>query len=431
MAKRRLTKRFVESLRPAPRGKRVEYWDSVVPNFGARVTDRGKVSWGLYLRWPGSRTPTRRRVGNFPAMPIDDARQRAWEWLRLVELGIDPMQQQLAAQKAEQQKERTTFAAVAEDWFRDAIQHQRKAAEVESDVRREFLASLGDKPIADITTLELRDIIKNKALGLSPAPGARKTGPAPAQARNLLGHVKQLFSWAVEQHSYDLEKSPADALRGGRLIGKKVRRRRVLNDEELRAVWEAAEETEYPYGPLFRMLILTGQRKSEVAKAVWSEFDMVRRLWTIPAERMKMEDNDDHEVPITEDLMSLLATLPRYNTGNHLFSTTFGASPVNGFSKAKERINELVVDKIDPKADPKKRWVIHDLRRTMRTHLGALPIPDNVRELMIAHAQPELHKTYDQWKYREEKRAGFGLWHDRLRAILQHPTASNVVPLHR
>lgn len=418
--KHRLTKRFVESLRPAPRGKRLEYWDSVVPNFGARVTDRGKVSWILYLRWPGSRSPTRRKVGNFPAMPIDDARQGAWAWLRLVELGIDPMQQQLAAQKAKDQKARTTFAAVAEDWFREAIQHQRKAAEVESDVRREFLATLGDKPIADITTLELRDIIKNKALGLSPAPGARKSGPASAQARNLLGHVKQLFTWAVEQYSYDLEKSPADALKGGRLIGEKVLRQRVLSDEELRAVWEGCEETEYPYGPLFRMLILTGQRKSEVAEAVWSEFNFVTREWIIPPARMKMPSA--HIIPITEDLRSLLDSLPRHKTGEHLFSTTYGVQAVNGFSMAKRRLDELVGNI--------PHWVIHDLRRTVRTNFSALKIADNVRELLIAHTQPGMHKFYDQWKYIEEKRHGFSLWNARLRGILQ-PTTDNVVTLHR
>jgi hypothetical protein len=94
--------------------------------------------------------------------------------------------------------------------------------------------------------------------------------------------------------------------------------------------------------------------------------------------------------------------LPRFNTGKHLFSTTFGERPANGFSKAKERIDEIVGDM--------PHWVIHDLRRTMPTNLSALPMADNVRELMIAHAQPGMHQVYDQYSYLEEKRAGFGLW---------------------
>jgi integrase len=171
------------------------------------------------------------------------------------------------------------------------------------------------------------------------------------------------------------------------------------------------------------MLILTGQRRSEVADASWSEFDMTQRLWTIPAKRMKMSENpdDDHEVPITEDLMRLLKALPRFTRGDHLFSTTFGERSVNGFSKAKERFDKIV--------GPIPHWTFHDLRRTMRTNISPLAIEEHVRELMVAHAQPGMSKVYDKWKYREEKRAGFGLWHARLAGILAAEPASNVVAL--
>jgi integrase len=180
-------------------------------------------------------------------------------------------------------------------------------------------------------------------LGLSPAPKSRKLNPeepSPKQARNLLGYAKQIFTYAVDQHCYGLEVSPADKLKGGKLCGKKVKRTRVLQDEELRAVWEASFETEYPYGPLFRMLIMTGQRRSEVSAARWREFDFDAMLWSIPGTRMK--NKMVQVVPITDDLMALLKTLPRFRAGDCLFSTGFGERPCNGFSMAKRRLDELV-----------------------------------------------------------------------------------------
>jgi integrase len=404
---RNFTDKFISSLKPAPSGKRVEHWDLKIPSFGVRVSDSGLKTYILYLRWPGKKSPTRRKIGRANKITLAQARETAREWLAQVELKVDPKRRAKEDALRAQREQRTTFAVVAEAWFRD-IAHQRKAAEVRTDVLREFVRPWGSRPITDITTLDVVTVIR-----------AKKAEGHPAQARNLLGHVKRLLDWAVEQHCYGLEKSPAESLRAIKLIGKKNRRRRVLTDDELRAVWQAAEATDYPYGPLVRMLILTGQRKSEVGEARWPEFDLTKRLWTIPAERMKMDEA--HVVPITEDLAALLQGLPRFRAGDHLFSTNFGTSPANGFSKAKERLGKLT-------GPFEKKWVFHDLRRTMRTGLSALPIPDRVREIMIAHAPPDLIRTYDLHKYTEEKRAGFGLWCAHLRGILQ-PIGSNVIEL--
>ena len=118
--------------------------------------------------------------------------------------------------------------------------------------------------------------------------------------------------------------------------------------------------------------------------------------------------------------------LPRFQRGEYLFSTTFGKSPVNGFSKAKVALDKamaagLGVAKVDP-------FVIHDIRRSMRTGLSALPVPDLVRELVIGHAKPGLHKVYDQHRYTDEKRHALELWAKRLRDIIE-PAPANVVEL--
>ena len=100
---------------------------------------------------------------------------------------------------------------------------------------------------------------------------------------------------------------------------------------------------------------------------------------------------------------------------------------MNGFSKAKDRVDRLMCQELGQELQP---WVIHDIRRTMRTHLSALPVPDLVRELVIGHAKPGLHKVYDQHAYLDEKRRALELWTARLRAIIDPKSATNVVPMH-
>ena len=129
-------------------------------------------------------------------------------------------------------------------------------------------------------------------------------------------------------------------MRPAAVIGKKQARQRVLIDKEMRAFWRASKGIGYPYGALFQMLLLTGQRKSEIAEARWSEFDLQKKLWVIPPERMKADAA--HIVPLSDDVLAILKALPRFESGDCLFSTTFGKKPVNGFSKAKDRLDELI-----------------------------------------------------------------------------------------
>ena len=104
--------------------------------------------------------------------------------------------------------------------------------------------------------------------------------PAPYQARNVFGTFNVFFNWAIDRGKYGLEASPCDRLKPGRLIGEKKPRQRVLTDDEIFALWRATSRLGYPYGPLFRLLLITGQRKSEVAEARWREFhpELVRLL---------------------------------------------------------------------------------------------------------------------------------------------------------
>jgi integrase len=273
----------------------------------------------------------------------------------------------------------------------------RKSAEAKRIIEEEFIKRWGPRPITEIMPEEaaaaIRAIVKRGA---------------PYQAHNAFGYLRRLFNWAIGTHEFGIETSPVERLSPADLIGKREARKRTLSDDELQAVWCAAGWMGYPYGDIFRMLMLTGQREREVADMRWSEVDLDKKLWTIPASRMK--GGRVHEVPLSPEATMLLRRLPVFAGGECVFTTTGGAKPVNGFSKAKVRMDKL---------SAVSGWVIHDLRRTMRTHLSALPVQDIVRELVIAHAKPGLHKVYDQHAYQHEKRRCLDLWEARLLSIVE------------
>jgi integrase len=415
-----LTDRKLKALKrkPAAPGTTYDVADGVVPGLAVRVMPSGQRSFVLVARFPGkngkAKNPTRRSLGAYGALTLEKAREKARIWLDLIDRGIDPRFEEERLRQAALRRQENSFAAVAEQFIKRHLSKTRKATIVERELRREFIARWGARPITDITQHDVVAVID-----------AVVDRGALYQAHNLLGHVRVLFNWAIARGIYGLERSPCDRLRPAAVIGKKLARRRVLDDDELYAFWRATRRLGYPYGPLFRMLALTGQRKSEVAEARWLEFDLTRKLWTIPAERMKADAA--HVVPLTDDVIAILHALPRFKKGDHVFSTTFGVKPINGFSKAKERLDRRMLrswralartrgeDRGKEQIEP---FVIHDIRRTMRTGLSVLPVPDLVRELVIAHTKPGLHKVYDQFAYVVEKRHALEQWAARLRSIV-------------
>jgi integrase len=402
VSRQTLTDRFISSRKLALPGRRDEYRDAVVPGLTLRVTDTGHKSFVLVARYPSHpKNPTRRALGSCGALTLEKARAKARGWLELIGQGIDPEVQEARDRAAAQRRQANSFAAVAGAFLDRHASGLKKSDEARTIIEREFVKRWGARPITDIMADEVAGAIR-----------AIVNRGAPYQAHNALGYLRRLFNWAIGTNEFGVERSPVERLKPKDLIGKREARERTLKDDELVAVWNGAADMGYPYGPVFRMLILTGLREREVADASWSEIDLKKRLWTIPAARMK--GGRAHEVPLAPESVALLEALPRW-TSDFVFTTTNGTKPINGFSKAKVRI-----DKLSGVAG----WKIHDLRRSMRTHLSALPVQDLVRELVIAHAKPGLHKVYDQHAYQAEKRECLELWEKRLRSIVDPPPPS-------
>ncbi len=432
MARITLTDRFVGSDKRRPQKGRVDYPDALVPGMALRVTDTGHKSFVLIARYPlNPKNPTRRALGDHGVITLEEARNKARVWLGLISKGIDPKVQEAREAAKARRAQDATFAAL---WAAYYGQEACKLAKADEAARAgaAFVKAWGGRPASEIEPMEIGAHIRVIAKA------------TPAEARNRFGHLSRAYSWAIGSGGFGLATNPCKSLRPKDLIGPKVIRERVLTDQELRAVWQAADGVAdatalaegrrrdgkrdrgaalgFPYGPLIRLMVLTGQREREIAEMTWSEVDFANRVWTIPLTRMKSDR--PHVVPLADDALGLLQSLPRFGAGDFVFSTTDGAKPVNGFSRAKERLDAL---------SGVEGWVLHDIRRTARTHFSALPVQDLVRELVIAHARPGLHRVYDQFSYVAEKAECLRLWEARLRGILtpRTPAGENVVQMVR
>ena len=179
-------------------------------------------------------------------------------------------------------------------------------------------------------------------------------------------------------------------------------RDRVLTDQELRAVWQAADKIGGTFGALVRLLILTGQRRDEVAGMRWSEIDLEGRRWTLgPSE---FEDNRPHEIPLSKPAIAILTALPRI--GNRFVLTSTGDAPSSGYSKGKRRFDSLL-----PPDMPD--WRLHDLRRTVASGLARLGINLPVIEKVLNHASGSfagIVGVYQKHEFSEEKRRALDAW---------------------
>ena len=427
--RKRLTARTVQTLKPAaPKpdatGRRF-VMDAEVAGLGIKVTQAGSRSYVLIKRFPGFKHPAPRQLGSCDAMSLEEAREKAREWLKLIARGIDPTAREREVADAAARKRANSFAAVFDDFAREKLAGERQGRNVARDMRKEFLSVWAKRPIADITDQDVLGVIR--------AVKAR----SPSSARNAFGYISRFFDWAIEQRAYGVSQNPCAGLKPARIIGEKPTRSRVLTDDELFAFWRATGRTAYPFGPLYRLLLLTGLRLNECADATWSEFDLRNRTWVVPSVRMKGRDGRvvDHVVPITKDIAAILESLPRFKTGDFLFSTTFGETPVWLSSLAKKRLDARMRRTLRALARRRGEratlppWVNHDLRRTLRTGLSKLRVDRDIREVVLGHVRPGVEAVYDRHDYFDEKRDALERWAAHVAEIAAPSQTSNVVRL--
>lgn len=368
-------------------------WDSELKGFGLRVTANGSKSYVFQYRMGGRESPVRRyTIGKHgsPWTP-DKARREAERLLILVRQGADPVQ---AEKERRRQAVDLAFDSYVEIFRERYLQVRWKQWQLGDGIlRREVIPVLRDKPLPRIVRSDLNPIWDRLA-------------DRPAVARLAHATLRKLFRWAVSRG--DLERSPLD---GGEAPPAVAARDRVLSDEELALAWSLLSMLGDPFHGLVKMLILTGQRREEVAGMRWIELHRAERLWTLPKERTK--NSRPQLVPLSEGAIAILdhvaggASWPKRG---FVFTTT-GKTPASGFSKAKRRLDELMVANLAGcELEP---WRLHDIRRTVATGLQRLGVRFEVTEAVLNHlsgARSGIAGVYQRYDWAKEKRDALQRW---------------------
>jgi integrase len=419
----KITKRSVDAVVAPSKGSnaRAYLWDEDVKGFGLMVTDKGHRSYILQYRIGGRAGQTRRvtigRHGS-PWTP-ESARKRALELLEQVRRRIDPFDAERDRLRFERERHRLAAEAEAAattlafstfaDRFIDRyakIEQSKTWRDTDSIFRRDLKPYFQDKPLPSIQPpdiIRLLDRVHER--GDSAAIKAYKA-------------LRVMFAWAVEKH--ELAASPMQNMKPPAKIAP---RERALTDAELRLVWLAANGLGWPFGPIIQLLILTGQRRDEVAGLRWPELDFTAKQWLLPAYRSKNEE--ENLVPLAPMALSILKASPRVESKAKLLFTTTGETPVSGFSKIKRRLDDSMLKIMRQEAAKAgasdedlasitlESWRIHDLRRTLATGCQRLGVPLEVSEAILNHAsgtRSGIAGVYHVYRFETEKRNALQAW---------------------
>lgn len=462
MATSKLTDGAVDALQPG--AKDLYVWDSALPRFGLRVTPAGARIYLVQYRAKGSpgEPPKTRRITigqhGGDLWNVTKARAAARKLLAPVDLGRDPFADREANRAAEQQarlaaeaaitaadleaeiRQRDSFANVTARFVALKAKNNRSWAETErlllfgqakaADPTKRGSgrphASDGYGPMSAWSDRHVAEIRRADVADLVDQIGKR----SPAVARATYAALRGLFAWCLERDL--IETSPCD---GFKAPARPKARERVLSDNELRLIWDACAGLGQPFGPIIQLLMLTGQRRAEVAGMGWAELDLTASTWRIPGDRTK--NGKAHELDLCPEALAILEGLTK--VGPLVFPAR-GEGAARGFSATKRRLDELVdtlrhkeaVER-DVQVQEVMPWRLHDLRRTAATGMAALGFPPHVVERVLNHVsntQSGLVGVYQRHEYRQERKAASLTWGAHVASIVAgEAPASNVVSI--
>jgi integrase len=400
MPTRSLTVAAVERIKPPAEGQ-ADYFDKGYPGLALRVSYGGTKSWVYFYRLHSGKL-RRLTLGRFPAMELADARS-AWQDARkAVGKGENPARRKASVADS--------FAAVADEWLKRDQAHNRSHGEVKRVLDRDVKPAWDGRMIASITRRDVLELID----------GIADRG-AVTMARRTHAHLHRLFRWSVGRGII-----AANPMADLPKPGAPVARDRVLTDSELAVVWKAVSQTEWPFGPLFQLLILTGARREEIGALRWSEIQGDK----IELEGARTKNGKPHTIPLSTLAGELIEKLPRIGKSEFAFTTT-GETPVSGWSKAKALLDKEAAKINHSRALP--GWHIHDLRRTVATGMQRLGISLQVVEALLGHvsgSRAGVVGVYQRHTYDAEKQGALEAWAQHVASIVSDkPT--KVIPLRR
>ena len=407
-----LTDVGLRALMKAPPARQTDIADVATPGLSARVTPAGHVTWSLRLRVAGEGGQSARgrrakgqqyrlSLGSYPTVTIKEARAKAAEYRREAEAGQHPVR----ALEHNAVSRSDTVEHLIEAFIADYAQpNLRSWKNGQSTLNLHILPAWGRMPVNSIDTRDAARLLSNVACGRE-GNGEEERVPRPGAAMEVRKWGSLLFSWAIRSGLTN-----TNPFAQTRCPAKAKPRQRFLDMAEARAVWLATGELEHPWRELFQLLLLTGCRLREIAHARWLWVNTEEARLMIPASVYKTER--PFLVALPPLAVKILRNL-RYNEeGEFVFSTDGGGRPVWSISRK-------IVDKLHAHAEERlerkiEYFVVHDFRRTVRTHLSRLKVAEVVGELVLGHALRGVAGTYNIYDFEAEKREALTLWSQEL-----------------
>ena len=377
------------------------FFDQDIPGFGLRLRATGGRTWLVQYAVHG-RT---RRISLGAPSTLDPGRAReiAKDMLAQVRLGRDPA--------SEKQRERARAADTIGALVPRFIERQRARLKSRSLVETIRHLEKHAQPLHAVPIAKLdRRAIAIRLLELAEAHGA-------SVANRMRTSLSAFCSWAAREGYIDTNPCTFTnkAAEGGP-------RQRLLNDEELAAIWNSLLDDQY--GAILKLLLLLGLRRDEIASLCWSEVDLAAATITLPGARTK--NKREHVAPLSEPALALLAAQPRGDR-----DLVFGVRAGRGFQdwhRSKRALDRRLASVRGRPLDP---WVLHDFRRAVSTVLHErLHVPPHVVEAILGHVDG--HKagvagTYNLSKYLDERRRALQRWADHLAAIVSDAAPASAV----
>lgn len=405
-----LTVKQVEALQP--RATAYEVKDDAEAGLYVTVLPSGARSFVWRYRFHN-----KSKKLTFGPVSLAEARKRARASRNLRDDGVDPAQQK--------QSERRARTAAARQAIQEAktphddieslvgtfVERHHKATnrswrEAERVLKREIIGPWRGRRLSEISRADIHSLLD-----------AIVDRPAPIVANRVLAHLRKLCRWALARGV--IAHNPCDGLTRPT---RETPRDRVLDDRELVLVWKAADVIGWPFGALVKLLILTGQRRSEIAEGRWSEIDLTAGVWSLPADRVK--NKRPHTVPLSAQAVDIIESLPRL--GEFLL-TTNGRSAISGFSRAKRAL-DAAITKLNG-GEPLSAFAIHDLRRSVASGLQRQGVALSVIEKILNHTSGSfagIVGVYQRNAFEPEKRAALDAWGRHIARLVEGQEAAKV-----
>jgi integrase len=395
-----LTNRSVEMTKPS--SERREIPDGLLSGLYLVIQPSGAQSWAVRYRHHGR--PCKHTLGRYPAIDLAAARKLASAALRAVAEGRDPGQEKRHTRVSKAD----SIEAIAAQFIErhcNRSNRPRTAEETKRLLELHVLPRWRTRLAREITRRDVLDLLDRIV-----------DSGKPIAANRTLAAVRKMFNWTIARDM--LTASPCA---GVKPPTPERARDRVLTDDELRLVWRATGKIGGSFGSLVRLLMLTGQRRNEVAGMRWDELNLEARLWTLPRERVKADR--PHEVPLSAAAIAIPESVPRI-AGSPFVLTTTGKAPSNGYSKGKRKLDALLPEDMPA-------WRLHDLRRTTASGMARLGIDLPVIEKVLAHSSGSfagIVGVYQRYDFASEKRAALEAWGRHIEGVVSGKPAKVLPP---